>query len=66
MVRKKLAMIDEQKKVNLRIFLAKKKKKVLICGEKKPFLIYTKERFFFFFNCQQNLNSKFMSCSPIE
>lgn len=39
-------MIDEQKKVNLRIFLAKKRKKVLISGEKKPFLIYTKERYF--------------------
>jgi hypothetical protein len=61
---KKLAMIDEQKKVNLRIFLAKKKK-VLIRGEKKPFLIYTKERFFKK-NYQQNLNSKHMSWSPIE
>jgi hypothetical protein len=32
---KKLAMIDEQKKVNLRIFLAKKKKKSIDQWRKK-------------------------------
>lgn len=34
--------------LNLDQNLFSKKKKVLICGEKKPFLIYTKERFYFF------------------